>query len=645
MGEASHRVITWLEGLAGILIVSLSIAYAGDVHRYLGASIYDVQLLAAGLTLALTAGFLTMAREADGRVLAILNLVAAALTLVAGLLLAFRYIYITMEAPFLPPWIVALSAVLFAALILNIKRSVGLGILIVVGFFIAYGLLGHLIPGQFGSRQATPAEFVVYMATDANGILGMALKVAVVIVIPYLLFGKLLSACGAANFFNDGALAVMGRFRGGPAKVAVAASSLFGSITGNAVGNVVGTGVVTIPMMKRAGFKPATAGAIEATASTGGQLVPPVMGAAAFIMADLIQVDYVNVMLAALPAALLYYIAIFVNVDLKAGKEGLLPVPKSEMPNGWEAMKAGWHFIIPFVVLFYALFALNMRPERAAVMATLVLLATSLVFGYKGRRLNPREFLPQIADTGRSALGLIIVCAAAGVIIGALNLSGLAFNLTMHIVAASGNNVFLLAVITAVLSIVLGMGMPTVGVYILLATLVAPALVNVGVPVLAAHLFVFYFGLLSMVTPPVALASFAAANIAGASAWATSVESMKLAWPAYIVPFLFLFSPALIFEGSWQQIGWQLISAIIGVFMITAGAVGFFRRRISPLIRLVLVVTGMLALFPQDIWPGLFWTDIVGVAGFVALVVLIRPDAARSQETFGPRAPPNKVDH
>ncbi|WP_164527976.1 TRAP transporter permease [Georhizobium profundi] len=626
--EAPHRgPLLWLERLSGTLIVLLSIGYAGDLHRYLGVSIYDAQLLAAGLTLALTTGFLAIARTSVGSLLKVASLLAAAVTLGVGFYLAIDYINITMEAPYLPFWLVALSGVVLAALMLNVVPSVGMGIFVVVLLFMAYGLFGHLMPGEFRSRETMFSELAIYLATDANGMLGQALKVAVVIVVPYLLFGKLLSACGAANFFNDGALALMGRYRGGPAKVAVTASSLFGSISGNAVGNVVGTGVVTIPMMKRAGFSPAYAGAVEATASTGGQLVPPVMGAAAFIMADMIQVDYVDIMLAALPAAILYYVAIFINVDLRAGKRNLLAVPADAIPSGWGALKAGWHFIIPFAVLFYALFELNMRPERAAVLATIVLLVVSFVMGYKGQRMKARDILPLIADTGRSALDLIIVCAAAGIIIGVLNISGLAFNLTMNIVAAAGSNVIVLAVITALISVVLGMGMPTVGVYILLATLVAPALVEVGVPVIAAHLFVFYFGLLSMVTPPVALASFAAANIAGASSWATSIESMKLAWPAYIVPFLFIFTPALIFDGTWLEVIWTLATAILGIYMVTAGIVGFFRRSVTLAERGMLVVAGILALLPASILPGFIWTDVVGVIGFGILWAMIRPVA------------------
>lgn len=610
----SDTFIAQLERLAGVLIVLLSAAYAADIQHYFGISVYDVQLLAAGLSLALSAGFLAMAQRSGRPFLRIALLAAAAIITVAGSVISVWYVDISMEAPFQPNWLIALSAVFFFALLLNVRSAAGTGILVVIGLFLTYGLFGHLIEGEFGSRQTTPSELVVYLAIDANGILGTALKVAVVIVVPYLLFGQLLSACGAADFFNDMALSGMGRFRGGPAKVAIAASALFGSISGSAVGNVVGTGVVTIPMMKRAGFARTYSGAIEAVASTGGQLVPPVMGAAAFIMADFIGVDYVDVMLAALPAALLYYLAVFVNADLSAGKRGIKALDRTEVPNGWEALKAGWHFIIPFVVLFYTLFAMNMRPERSAMLASLALIAGSLLFSYKGHRIRLREIWSVVGNAGRASVGLLVVCAGAGLIIGVLNLTGLAFNLTHLIINASGNNVVVLAVITALISIVLGMGMPTAGVYILLATLVAPALIEIGIPVIAAHLFVFYFGLMSMVTPPVALASFAAANIAGAEPYRTSVEAMKLCWPAYIVPFLFIFAPSLILQDGAIQVFWDLVTAAAGIFMVTAGIVGFLNGPAGGVVRLLLVVSGALALVPTSLVEGALWSNLAGLA-------------------------------
>lgn len=624
-----ERLSPPVETAVGVLIVLCSVAYAIDLPRRLALSVYDAQLLVASLGLALVAGFLAMARRANQPAIRGIHVLVALAVLAVAAYVAVTYVETSMEAPYLPGWLVALSAVLFGALMLSLLPSAGAGILVVVLIFLVYGLLGHLLPGALQSRETSPSELVVYLALDPNGMLGTALKVAVVIVVPYLLFGQLLGACGAAEFFNDLALAAMGRFRGGPAKVAVAASAFFGSISGSAVGNVVGTGVVTIPMMKRAGFAPSYAGAVEAVASTGGQIVPPVMGAAAFIMADYMGADYSAVMLAALPSALLYYLAIFINVDLRAARQGIRRIDPSQMPSATSALKSGWHFILPFAVLFYTLFALNMRPERSAVLAAVTLLATSMIFGYRGKRVRISQIWGVIGDAGRASLDLIIVCAAAGIIIGVLNLSGLGFNLTMHIIDASSGSVVLLAVITALISIVLGMGMPTVGVYILLATLVAPALIEVGIPEMAAHLFVFYFGLMSMITPPVALASFAAANIAQARSWDTSLEAMKIAWPAYIVPFLFLFAPALILQDTPLAVAWALASAVIGIFAVTAGIVGYLRTPVGPVIRSALVLGGILSLLPDGLFPGAIWTDIIGIAMVGACVAIPASLAAR----------------
>ncbi|ATF20623.1 TRAP transporter permease [Phaeobacter gallaeciensis] len=622
MTETSETAaLAWGNQILRGLIVALSVSYAANLHRYAGLSVYDAQLLVAVFALGLASGFLSMAQTASTNAIRLGCASIAAACLATGGFVAVYFVQLSMDAPFVPPRLVVIGCVLLGALLVLLRRAAGTGILIVVLIFLAYGLWGHLLPGDLQSRPTYWDELVIYLSLDANGILGSALKVAVVIVVPYLLFGQFLTACGAADFFNDLALSGMGRFRGGPAKVAVSASALFGSISGSAVGNVVGTGVVTIPMMKKSGFQSKYAAAVEAVASTGGQLVPPVMGAAAFIMADFIGVDYSAVMLAALPSALLYYCAIFINVDLTAAKRGVAKVDEAEIPSGREALRQGWHFILPFAVLIYTLFALNMRPERSAVISTLVLLAGSFVFGYKGRRIRPSQILESVAAAGKAAIGLILVCAAAGLIIGILNITGLAFNLTLHIITASGGSLLALALITAVISIVLGMGMPTVGVYILLATLVAPALIEYGVPVISAHLFVFYFGLMSMITPPVALASFAAANIAGASAWATSKEAMKLAWPAYLVPFLFLFAPGLILEGDLLSALWAIATALVGIFMVTASFVGYFFGKRSGMFRVILGIGGALCLIPSGLHPAAVWSDAVGLCVLALLVV------------------------
>ncbi|MHC0054688.1 TRAP transporter permease [Actibacterium sp. D379-3] len=619
-----------------IAIVLAAVFYALDLFRkFFDLTIYGEQLLAPCLGAALAVTFLDLVIRAETRrvIPHALYLVAAGLAVAASVYLALSYPRLSMLATMLPRDGLIAGAILLVLLLEGLRLAAGLGILVVVLAFLSYGFLGHLYPGQFEARYTSPAELAVYLSIDANGMLGVALQVAVVVVVPYVLFGQMLSRLGAADFFNDAAMSVMGRYRGGTAKVAVAASALFGSISGSAVGNVVGTGVVTIPMMKRAGVPGRYAGAIEAVASTGGQLVPPVMGATAFIMADFLGVSYGKVMLAAFLPGVLYYLALFLHVDLLAAKDGVTSVDKADLPSGKATLRGGWYFLLPFAALFYLLFAKHMRPEMAAMWAAAILLTGHLIFGYKGRRIGLAALPGVVAGAGGAATQLIIVCAGAGVIIGVLNLSGLAFNLTMHIIGAAGGSLLLLALITAVISIVLGMGMPTVGVYILLATLVVPALIEAGIPDMAAHLFVFYFGLMSMITPPVALASFAAANIAQASAWQTSWASIRLGWTAFIVPFLFLFAPALLLEGDPVTVGWAALTALAGIYGVTVGMVGFNCVRLGPATRLGFVAAGFALLIPSELFNGALVLNLVGLVVLATALVLCQVRRRRQGRT------------
>jgi TRAP transporter 4TM/12TM fusion protein len=379
------------------------------------------------------------------------------------------------------------------------------------------------------------------MALDSNGILGIPMSVASTVVVAFILFGTLLAITGGSRFFTDAAMVGMGRYRGGSMKIAVLASGLFGSISGSAVANVVGTGVVTIPMIKRDGYPAHKAAAIEAVASTGGQLMPPVMGAAAFLMAEFLAVPYGDIVLAALVPALLYYVALFIQADLEAARLGIRAVPGSEIPAA-RGVLGGLHFLAAFAALIYALFTLRWQPERAALLAAAVLILTSLALGYQGARPGFRRLLGSIATTGHAVLEIILISAASGIVIGVLNVTGLSFNLTYALVQVGGGSAILLLALSAIVCIVLGMGLPTLGVYVLLAALVAPALIQVGIEPIGAHLYVLYFGMMSMITPPIALAAFAAASIAHAPAMATGWAAMRFGWSAYVIPVLFVFS-------------------------------------------------------------------------------------------------------
>jgi TRAP transporter 4TM/12TM fusion protein len=395
-------------------------------------------------------------------------------------------------------------------------------------------------------------------------------------------------------------------------KIAVVASALFGSISGSAVANVVATGVVTIPMIKRDKYPAHKAGAIEAVASTGGQLMPPVMGAAAFLMAEFLQVSYADVALAALVPALLYYGALFIQADLEAAKLGISAAPADQLPTR-RTVVGGVHFLLAFGLLIYALFGMNWQPERAAFLACASVVVTALLFGYGGKRVTVRALLATFVETGEQVVEIIVISAAAGIVIGVLNITGLSFNLTYSLVELGGGSAIVLMVISALVCIVLGMGLPTLAVYVLLASLVAPALVEVGLEPMAAHLFVLYFGMMSMITPPIALAAFAAASIAKADPTRTGVASVKFGWTAFIIPFLFAFSPTLILIGEPLAITWAIVTAAFGVWLVSSALAGYFAERMTWTMRCVFAFAGLNALIPAGAFPGAIYTDIVGV--------------------------------
>jgi TRAP transporter 4TM/12TM fusion protein len=331
-------------------------------------------------------------------------------------------------------------------------------------------------------------------------------------------------------------------------------------------------------------------------------------------MAEVLQVPYVAVMIAAIIPAFLYYLALFFQVDLEAAKRGIRGEPAERLPQTLAVLKAGWYFPIPFALLVYALVVWNWRAEYAALAATGVLIACSLAFGYKGERVPIRDLVQAIVSTGGAVVDLILICAVAGMFIGILNITGLAFGLTLQLLTITGESLPVLLLLTAVMAILLGLGLPTVGVYIIMATLIAPALVKVGIAPMAAHMFLLYFGIMSMVTPPVALAAFAAANIAGSDVDKTGWTATRIGWAAYIVPFLFVLSPSLLMAGNPLAIVWAVATAALGIWLGTIGVVGFFYTRIAGAWRALFIVAGVLTFIPADMFPGAIVTDVVGLA-------------------------------
>jgi TRAP transporter 4TM/12TM fusion protein len=632
----------------GALIGLGGIAWGADLYRMVGWNFLAEQFLAVVLGLAMGIIFLIkplLSSSGPTRAFApwydwVLSLGSVAL----GVYLSWHYPRMLGEFFNSPLDVVVSCTLLFVLVVEGLRRASGWALVIVVLVFFAYALAGHKVGGALQTREVNLNELLVYLGLDSSGLFGLVLLIGVTVVIPFVFFGQLLASSGGANFFNDISIGLMGRFRGGAAKISILASSLFGSINGIVVSNILATGVVTIPMMKRSGFKPEQAAAVEATASNGGQMMPPVMGAVAFLMADFLQISYAEVAIAALVPSLLYYIALFIQADLEAAKGNIVRVPAKDIPKMLQVLAKGWLFMLPFVVLVYALFWENREPENAAIFASLAVMLIGFVFGYGADRLSLRELWQCVVRTGVSSADIIMISAAAGFIMGILQITGLGFALTLYLVELGQGNVFLLLLISGLLCIVLGMGMPTLGVYVLLAVLFVPAFVEVGVSPMAAHMFILYLGMMSFVTPPVAIAAFFAANLAGADPMRTGWIAMRFSWTAYIVPFIFVFSPSLLLQNSsWVETTYSITMAIIGVWFVSAGMVGYGLRLMSTWLRAASVTSGALLLLPIGMAGWVIYANVLGALLAVAVTVVgladRRKDIARvSAESAAGRA-------
>ena len=609
------------------LLVACVVAWVLDLQRSVfELNLYTEQMLLAVLGFALAICFLTSTKSTKRP--RPWDVGAAAASLILCLALAWQYPQLSERLPGRPLDAVIMGAALVLLVLEGTRRLAGRSLVLFTLGGVVYAMLGHHLPGVFQARPVPFTRLLVYLAFDTNGLLGTPLQTAIIVITPFILLGQLLGRLGGSEFFTDLARAWMGRFRGGLAKVAVVGSVFFGMISGSAVANVSAVGVVTIPLMKRSGYPAQIAGAIEAVGSTGGQLMPPVMGAAAFLMAENLGVPYAEVMIAAIIPAALYYLALFSYVDLEAAKRGIHGEPAEKLPRGLSVLRAGWHFPLPFLLLVYALVGWHWQPQRAALAAAAVLVVLSAVFGYKGRRVPLADIARAAVSTGRAVADLILICAVAGMFIGILNITGLAFGVTLQLLAITGENLPVLLAVSAVMAIVLGCGMPTMSVYIIVATLIAPALIKLGIEPMAAHMFLFYFGIMSMVTPPVALSAFAAANIAGADPARTGFTATRIGWAAYIVPFLFALSPSLLLRGHPLVIAWATLTAAIGVWLGTLGAVGHLAAPLGRGARALLFAAGILTLFPADMFAGAW---LIEVAGLVLAALLIGRELVRAR--------------
>ena len=491
-----------------------------------------------------------------------------------------------------------------------LRRTSGWALPVIVFMFVIYGLFAHLVPGVFEGFYNAWDRLFYYLIWDSGSLLGAPIMISITVVIPYIFFGQILYRAGGADFFSDFSVALMGRFRGGSAKISIVSSALFGTISGSAVSNVVTTGIITIPMMRKNGFPKHLAAAIEAVASTGGQLMPPLMGASAFLMAEFLQIPYSAVITAAVIPAILYFMAIFIIADLEAARREILPVKKEEIPEIWSVLRKGWHYPLAIIILISAL-----------LWGIVALIPSSMLFGYGELKFKWQDLFTSTTKTGLMVVEIIVITAAVGFIVAVINISGLGSALTEILVQLAGGNKLLILTMAALASVVLGLGMPTVAVYGLLAILVAPALIEIGITPLGAHLFVIYFGMMSMITPPVAVAAFAAASVAQADNIKTSLAAMRFGWVAYVVPFMFVFEPNVLMQGSALNILLVFITAISGVWLISAAFSGYLFSKLSTVERIAFLLTGVVLFI--GIFSGTGIIDVIGLCLTLMLFVYL----------------------
>ena len=524
-----------------------------------------------------------------------------------------------------PTYEVILGVIVLVMLFIAAYRTMGPAFPIIAGVFVLYMFIGPKLPGALFHSGITLNRFVSKFYLTMNGIYGSITKTSADVIILFIMFSSIIKNSPIGDFIMDVATSLFGQFRGGPAKVACASSGLMGMLSGSAVANVAGTGAITIPMMKKAGYPAAFAGAVEADASTCGQVMPPVMGGSIFILVELVGISYNHVLLIAAPIAILYYIGLMMSIDLKAIRMDLHGLAPEDKPSLSKTLAHGWYLSAPIVVLI-AMLAMGYTAHRSGFYAIIVAVIVSFISPRD--RMTPKILLKALMDGVKDAAVIFAVVGLASLIQGIVTVSGIGLRLSGILVALASGKVLLLLVLTAVASIVLGMGLPVIVCYTFLALLIAPGMVDLGVPIVAAHLFIFYYGVLSNITPPVALASLVASGIAKSKPMETAIEACKLAFPIFFIPFFFIYSPAVLLQdGLTAATLWAYLTVLLGLYAAAAGFTGAILPKIkidSMVIRVLLVAAGVLMLVP------LGRTDVIGIAVLVVLqlALLIRSKAS-----------------
>lgn len=600
----------------------------GGFHLYTAAfgGLPGLRQRSVHLTLVLAlVFFLTGARkgaDARGRI-RLLDFLLGCLALVAGGYMVAIDSELALRVGVVKTPDVVFGTVTILLLLIGTKRLLGWPLVVITATALLYAFFGSYLGPSIGHRGYSLERIIGHLYLTTEGIFGTALAASATVIAIFILFGAFLKVSGGADFITTLASAAFGHVRGGPAKVAVAASGLFGTLSGSAVANVAATGAVTIPLMMRIGYRPPFAAAVEATASAGGQLMPPVMGAAAFMIAEFLGRPYLDVVVAALIPAVLYYFAVFMQVHLEAMRLNLVGLSRDQLPKLGETLRSGWYLLLPIVVLVYLMSVLQWSPIKSGFWS---IVATLVVSAFNPRtRVSVVRFLRALEEGAYGLLEVALACGLAGIVIGVFSLTGLGLKFSGFLVDLSGGNLHLLLLLTMLASLILGMGMATLPTYLVLAVLVAPALANLGVEPLAAHLFIFYFGIISAITPPVAVAAYAGAAIARTNPLETGMIATRLGLAGFLLPYVFVYHPALLMKGSPGFVAVATLSAVFGIVALAMGLSGY---GVAWWERTILFVSALLLIV-----PGVA-TDLVGLALF-AVVAIRWYVSGRAREALG----------
>ncbi|MDR7523104.1 MAG: TRAP transporter fused permease subunit [Armatimonadota bacterium] len=635
LGDTSEIRTRHLRGVFALLVQALGVVMAAyhilQLGGFFGIVTDPQKLYTVHLTFVLVLAFLLLPgrRGEAGPTPIDWALIAASLVVLVYVFAVFKEL--TGRAGVFPTREdVIVGTLLVVAVLEAARRSTGLALPVLCGIFILYVFVGPWLPGLLAHKGFRFASLISFLFSD-NGIYGVPIGVSARYVYLFILFGAFIEASGIGKFIVHLALSIAGSRRGGPAKVSIITSSLFGTASGSSVANVMVDGVINIPLMKATGFRGAVAGGVEAMNSTGGQIVPPVMGAAAFLMADIIGVPYSQIAIAAVGPALLYYVAAYWMIDFYAASAHLHGLPREQLPRFRAVILQHGYLLLPLVVLLYMIMGAGASPFRAALYA----LATTVVLSWlrADTRLDLRKIVGAMEDGAKRTIEIGATCAAAGIIVGVLSLTGLGGKFSELLIDIAGGRLLLALVATMIVAIVLGMGMPTTAAYAIGASVLAPALIKLGVAPLAAHMFLFYFAVISAVTPPVALASFAAASLAKAPMWETALQAVRLSIAGFIVPYMFVYGPALLVGmDAWQSTILALATATIGTLCLAGAAIGYLLRPALMVERVLLLVAALTL-----IRPGIS-TDLIGLGLLGLVIILQRARRAPASPTALPAA-------